>query len=73
MVGTKEIVTIRLEVEFDVLAGEFQILEEDLRRMPLNKFIEVWGPEKRDSRLMLKVVDIEERDDGSKKAKKKIS
>jgi len=62
MIGTKETVTVRLEVEFEVLAGELRTLEEDTQRMTLEKILQVWGPEITNSRFMLRLIDLEEED-----------
>jgi len=60
MITRREVAFIRLEVEFEVLLGEMQIVERDLREMPLSQFIEVYGPEKRAARLLIRVADIED-------------
>jgi hypothetical protein len=70
LVGTREKVKVRLEIEFEVLAGELSIMEQDTKRMPLSKFIEVWSPEIKDANFMLRLVDIKEKRSGSKNKKR---
>lgn len=60
MITRKETARIRLEIEFDVLVGELQIVEQDLLRMTLSEFVEVYGPEKKDARMLIRMTNIGE-------------
>ena len=60
MISTKETLWVRLEVDFEILAGELRTLEEDTGRMDLSKLVNVWSPETRGARLMLRLTDIKE-------------
>jgi hypothetical protein len=60
MISTKETIRVRLEIEFEILAGELRNLEEDTKRMPLKQLLDAWGPEKTDSRFVLHLIDLEE-------------
>lgn len=61
MISTREAVTVRLEVDFEVLAGELRIMEEDIKKMPLDQFLQVWGPETDGHRIMLRLIKVEDK------------
>lgn len=58
MIARKEKTKIILEIEFDVLFAELPIVENDLLRMTLHQFIQVYGPEMGDARMLIKMTDI---------------
>lgn len=58
MVGSKEEATARLEIDFRVLVGELRVMEDDIKRMSIRQFIDVWGPELKEARIMLKLIDL---------------
>lgn len=60
MVSSREIVKVRLEVDFELIVGELRVMEDDLERMELEEFVRVWEPEMKDSRIMLKLIDLGE-------------
>lgn len=53
MIGTKEVTTVRIELDFKVLIGELPQMERDWKKMPIEQFIKVWAPEMEDKRGML--------------------
>lgn len=69
MIGTRETVIVRLEIEFEILAGELKILEEDLNRMSLSKLVEIWGPEEIGSRVMIRLISLEKKNESRNKKK----
>jgi hypothetical protein len=58
-----------LEIEFEILAGELKILEEDLNRMSLSKLVEIWGPEEIGSRVMIRLISLEKKNESRNKKK----
>jgi hypothetical protein len=69
VIGTRETVIVRLEIEFEILAGELKILEEDLNRMSLSKLVEIWGPEEIGSRVMIRLISLEKKNESRNKKK----
>lgn len=66
MITRKEKYKVKVEIELEVLAGELQVMEADLQRMPLKQFLEVWGPEKRSGSFWIKVSDVGNVEEGVK-------
>lgn len=61
---------VRLEIEFEVLVTELRHLEDDLNRMSIQQFIEVWNPEMTHTRAMLRLINMEEKPSGRGKRNK---
>ena len=61
MITRKELYQVRLEVDFEVIAGELQVMERDLDRMPLYQFLQVYDPERRSARLFVMIEDIDKK------------
>lgn len=43
MIGLKEVVKVKMEVEFEVIIGELVIMEQNFLDQPLEKFVAMWG------------------------------
>jgi hypothetical protein len=61
MIASKETLIVRLEIELEILVGELRILEDNTENLTVKKLVEVWAPEMKDARIMLKLKDLEEK------------
>ncbi len=52
MIGLREFVTVRLEIDFEVLVGELDRLEQNALDHPLEKLITMWGDQITQANLM---------------------
>lgn len=59
MIGIREMVTVRLEVEFEVLVGELGILEQNALDLDLEELIVIWGDQITQTRLMVLLRKLE--------------
>lgn len=58
MIGSKEVVRVRLEVDFEILIGELDDLERDSKRVSLSRFVDIWEPEMREAKIMLRLMEV---------------
>jgi hypothetical protein len=61
LVSLKETVRVRLEIDFELLIAELRHLEDDTARMSIEKLVQVWGPEMKEARIMLHLIDLKEK------------
>lgn len=66
MIGIKEIVTARLEIEFEVLAGELGILEQNALDQNVEKLIAMWGDQIKQARLMVLLHELKDMSNADK-------
>jgi hypothetical protein len=58
VIGSKEVVRVRLEVDFEILIGELDDLERDSKRVSLSRFVDIWEPEMREAKIMLRLMEV---------------
>jgi hypothetical protein len=51
MIGLKEVVKVKMEVEFEVIVGELVVMERNFLDQPLEKFVAMWGDQATQARL----------------------
>lgn len=59
MIGIREMVTVRLEIDFEVLVGELGILEQNALDLDLEELIIIWGDQVTQTRLMVLLRKLE--------------
>lgn len=55
----REMVTVRLEIEFEVLVGELGILEQNALDLDLEELVVIWGDQITQTRLMVLLRKLE--------------
>lgn len=70
MIGIREMVTVRLEVEFEVLVGELGILEQNALDLDLEKLVIMWGDQITQTRLMVLLRKLENPTYATKRSKR---
>lgn len=63
----KEMVEGRMEVDFRFLVGELSTFSQDFQRLPVTKFLEIWGPEIKGTRIMLRLMEEKENEQKNQK------
>jgi hypothetical protein len=71
MIGNREVVTVRLEIDIEVIKGELTILRQNAFEHPLEKLVVMWADQIKQARLVALINKLENHADKKDRRRKR--
>jgi hypothetical protein len=71
MIGNRQVVTVRLEIDIDVIKGELPILRQNALEHPVEKLVAMWADQIKQARLVALIHRLENHADKKERRRKR--